>query len=47
MGSDYTKGVYGIGPVNSIEIINSFPDKIEQNSEDAGNEIGEGLVRFK
>ena len=26
MGSDYTQGVKGIGPVNAIEIINSFPD---------------------
>lgn len=25
MGSDYTIGVRGIGPVNAVEIINSFP----------------------
>jgi DNA excision repair protein ERCC-5 len=25
LGSDYTIGVRGIGPVNAIEIINSFP----------------------
>jgi len=26
MGSDYTQGVRGIAAVNSIEIINCFPD---------------------
>jgi len=26
LGSDYTRGVKGIGPVNAIEIITSFPD---------------------
>jgi 5'-3' exonuclease len=25
MGSDYTLGVKGIGPVNAVEIVNSFP----------------------
>ena len=25
LGSDYTMGVYGIGPVNATEIISAFP----------------------
>jgi len=25
LGSDYTQGVYGIGIVNAIEVVNAFP----------------------
>lgn len=55
MGSDYTQGVKGIGSVNSIEIINCFPDISFENLKNDPKDtvkvnpapFGSGLVRFK
>ena len=53
MGSDYTQGVKGIASVNSIEIINCFPD-IKYSGDPASEDVkvvqapfGSGLMRFK
>ncbi|KAJ0182074.1 hypothetical protein K1T71_002796 [Dendrolimus kikuchii] len=52
VGSDYTPGVTGVGPVTALEILASFPFNKKQNSNDSKKQeryfhILDGLQEFK